>query len=336
MSRRLILKALTEVLGKPDHPDKAWVNFTCPFCSGKFKFGVNLESGRTRCFKCESRPPLALVFKLLGKPLPLGSLGSRPRRVSLVDRLRFSREAREENGRPVNLSDWARLPHDDMSRSGNLALRYAVRRGADPEYWEFGTIDHDPYLGRVVFMIREHGVPVSFQARDFTGRGHPKTLNPPPDEGFPVGQVLFGLEHVQPGGTVMIVEGIFDAVSATCADGVFGVALLGKVATKHQLDRLCRLKDVRYVVALDPGTERESNALYKSLAETGKDVRLVDWSPYSADDDPNSVGPRGCRRLLSSARTLDLRGRVQTISRGWHSKRDLRWRGRVRGTWRRQ
>lgn len=326
MSRTHLLQALGRVLGKPDRTDREWVNYTCPFCAGKQKFGVNLSSGRCRCFKCGSNPWVGAVFRLFGVPLP--PVGILPRGRSSTHILSVATDAKEDTA-PVSLRGWKRLPASPNDDHDERVIRYAVKRGADLDRWEIGTLEEAPE--RAVFLVRDAGIPISWQGRAIFAGMHPKTLNPPSDVGVPRGSFVFGLEHCRPGCVLAIGEGAFDAVALDRPeDGVVGVALFGKNATRDQIELLRCSGAKRVVVALDPDAPAESAMLAKRLQEVGIDTAVVDWSGYSLDDDPGSIGVDRMAELVDGARPLTAKDRIRAIAAGSRLRRDMRWRRTIR------
>ena len=288
MNRRALIDALRRFLGSPDHDDRDWANFTCPFCRARRRFGVNLATGRTKCFRCESDPPLAALFKLFGRRLPQGTT-SRPATGRFVETMRRMREAKLER-EPVDLSAWVRLPSTEAGDDGRRALAYARSRYASPDDWEFGVILGEAFAGRVVFTVRECGVVLTYQARDCVGRQKPKTLNPPAGQGVPAGQVLFGAEHVRRGDRVAVCEGVFDAVAVSATGEWRGVSLLGRVASEAQVVQIAGLDAREVVVCLDGDAGPQTATLAGRLAALGVPVRVVDWAG-DLEADPSSEGP---------------------------------------------
>lgn len=324
----VLLAALQKILGQPDRDDRTWANFNCPYCAGKRKFGVNLETGATYCFKCGSRPDLRKLFREFGTTLRLDRRKSDLAQI-VFERIR-ARLKRAEGANPISLEHWRRLPCDDMSAGDRAALRYAVKRGADPKRWEYGVFDEDRLGGRVAFLIRQQSVAMSYQARDYTRLGWPKTLNPPAGEGAPIGDLVFGLEHARTGDDIAIGEGIFDAVTLSLVElpdwRVCGCALLGKNASQVQIDQIVEVEPRRVVVCLDPDARKEALAFHKRLIEAGINAYVVDWGETSLDDDPNSLGPEECARRIQSATNPSLFARVRMLSSESDGRRDLRWR----------
>lgn len=280
---RPLLKALIQLLGQPDHVDRKWANFDCPFCGGRRKFGVNVGALRTKCFKCGSSPPVLRLWKIHGQTVPvfLRDLVHRPAKVSPL-------RAPDDEFSTVPLDDWTRLPNDDMDPLDEAALEYAVERGADPKVWEFGTIDDEHAGGRVVFLLRDCGLAVSYQARAIDRSGFPKTLNPPEGVGTPKSKLLFGGEHVMPGEEIVVCEGVFDAVSISNT-GRRAVGLLGKSPSRDQI-RLLQAHDGPIVLMLDRKTGDEVAKIGRALLDAERTFHVFDWRKVDGDD-PGELEP---------------------------------------------
>lgn len=112
-----------------------------------------------------------------------------------------------------------------------------------------GTTRHgrlfDRFRGRVTFPIHDQWGVVGFTARDTTGNPEaPKYLNTPATALFAKSALLFGTQHIEPErtGTLVLVEGPWDALAVTATDGgrVVGVAACGSAVTDNHLDLLRR------------------------------------------------------------------------------------------------
>lgn len=322
----MLLRAVGKVLGRPDRTDREWANYDCPFCAARRKFGVNLASGHCRCFRCGSNPWIGAVFRLFGEPLP--PPGTLPKAGHSGPMVAVARETQEET-QPVSLRGWRRLPVDAPDDHDERVMRYAVKRGADLTRWEVGTLVEAPE--RAVFLVRDGGVPISWQGRAIFSTMHPKTLNPASDVGVPRGSFVFGLEHCTPGCVVAVGEGAFDAVALDRpADGVVGAALFGKNATRDQVELLRACGAERVVISLDPDAPAEAAALSRRLEEVGVSTAVVDWSGHTDEDDPGSLGTAAMAELIESARPLSAQGRIRAIADGSRRRRDMRWRRTIR------
>lgn len=120
---------------------------------------------------------------------------------------------------------------------------YVKGRGLDPEEmahrWEWGAIPingEQQYRDRLFFPVHNRdGVPVSWQTRTILQNQTIRYLTAPKDrEAESIKSLLYGEHLVDPYKTVIICEGVFDAVSV----GVNAVATFGKKLTQAQRLRI--------------------------------------------------------------------------------------------------
>jgi hypothetical protein len=295
-----MLAALESLLGKPDHTDREWANYDCPFCGGKKKFGVRLENLSTFCFKCGSTPWIGDLFKRKNLPVPPLKKPTRRAKESFC----FS---------SIDLSQWSRLASTTTDTYRKKLLDYAVLRGVDPDVWEIGSFLSLP--DRVCFLIRDAGVPISYQARTIHSFLKPKTLNPPNGVGVPRGSLVFGAENFVHGTSLVVTEGTFDAVTAhNPSEGFSAVALLGKLSTSEQLQLLLSFPVDEIVVALDSDAASDAVRLALTLQENGKPTRVVKW-PHCVDyKDPNEAGRERMLQLLSNAQPVSFSDLIRETS----------------------
>lgn len=114
--------------------------------------------------------------------------------------------------------------------------------------WNVGYCERGKYAGRVIIPL-ECPNGNSFTARDLTGEGIPKYLNP---TGVDHSLLLFGWKHVKPGADFAIVEGPLDAMKLY-QWGIHSVAFGGKSLSSAQLNLLFSFPESASVtVMLDP------------------------------------------------------------------------------------
>ena len=323
-----LIAHLATVLGEPDLPDKEWVNFKCPYC-GLRRFGVSVKERRAWCFRCQKSPDLAKLVRDAGlPPSVLLGLDAQEGRWAGAKRRRAGRGKGER--REVSLVGYERLdPSKDQGPGARRILEYLSSRHVDPRSWEVGISDDDRLVGRAVFIYREYGRPVYWQARAVLGKGI-KTVNPAEGECWPRGEVLFGHDLLEEGMSLAIGEGPFDGVAMTdLSRGILGTCLLGKNISRWQVALMKKRGVNRVYVALDRDAELTAVKLACSLMDAGfPKVFVIDWRgrPW---DDPSEAGPSGCRVLLDAADEegpLNRASRVRLLSRGSRSMHERRWR----------
>lgn len=128
-----------------------------------------------------------------------------------------------------------------------------------------------------------------------------KSLNGPATlEEHSKNDVIFNLNNARSTGTVIIFEGVFNAITA----GISGVATFGKMVTDAQIDRLKEVykdyPETRFVIFLDSDARRQEVDLARRLSAFTDKVYLVD-SPYG-NKDANDLGRALTLDLVSKAR----------------------------------
>ena len=145
-------------------------------------------------------------------------------------------------------------------------------RSKDCYFYCLGWCDHGFYADRVVVPVFDlEGELASFVARYMGNppRKVPKVLYP---KGSRTSQVLFNHDVARRYSTVVVCEGVFDAISV----GRNAVAIFGKVASQEQKSQLAVLgQDRRIVVMLDSDAQEEAHDLAEHLAEACSDVRVA-------------------------------------------------------------
>lgn len=302
-----VLNKLSGKLGSFEIRPSGWVDFkNCPFCgSQKRKFGIDSRSGICSCFRCGTTASYSVLLKTLGL-LELQGKQIVPVGLLLAKKV--------EEFTPIDLKAWTPILEAQHTHTGKELLRYALERHVDPELWEVGLMENDDqHLGRLAFLFREYGVPVYYQARAVLGSQHPKTLNPPAGVGYPRNQAFFGHDLWEPGMTLVVSEGPFDAVACTdLEEGYLGTCLLGlsraspsTLAIKPDLlpsqwvSNARRLGVERVVVFLDRDAQVQASHLAIATYKAGFRTWLVEWPKTGKKKDPSELGPDGSLYALS-------------------------------------
>ncbi len=145
------------------------------------------------------------------------------------------------------------------------------------------------YSQRIILPIVMGRQPVAFQARTILPAStFPKYLTSsnvqqgprPPECGRPAEALLYGIDEVEPGDDVALVEGAADAIAARRRQGLRAVGLLGTALTSEKLALLARTRPSRVTVALDAEVETSDKALeaFTALISWGLDAALGTWT----------------------------------------------------------
>lgn len=148
---------------------------------------------------------------------------------------------------------------------------YIRSRGLDPQVlsdkWGVMAIDWEGefrYRGRLLFPVRNaDGVPASWLTRTICSDITPRYLTAPPErEAEPIKSLLYGEQFISPFETIIVCEGVFDALRI----GRNAVATFGKSLTKAQMRRVAQYQ--RRIICFDsePDTQCQAVALAKNLS----------------------------------------------------------------------
>lgn len=279
-----------------------WINLRCPMCDDTgMHLGINMESGACHCWKCGRHRLYEILARLLGK-----EVYSKLRLLGDLNLLRHNVDGPKRNRKP---NDVFRLPTHtaglaetmgmiDPQENGSLlkalsektmtdtfemmaVQSYLEKRGFDVETlalrWgvRYTRYESD-FPWRIVIPIYDDcGQPVSWTARDWTGKQKPKYMTCPADrEILPAKELLFG-EHMAVGNSVVVTEGPFDAMKI----GPGAVATFGTSWTQAQMKRLRSGRWNVVNVLFDPERRAQQQAAKLAAAVAENDrvtVRVID------------------------------------------------------------
>lgn len=142
------------------------------------------------------------------------------------------------------------------------------------------------YENRVILPIFYEKKFVYFIARDVTGTSKLKYLNPSGEEvnNNGSGSIVFNLDFVKKGDTVVICEGPFNCFHRTEANTVL-VAVQGKKLLTNQFKKIERKKPSKYVIAYDNDKYFKDSMMstfkyLTSIAKVDAKVEIIDWEQY--------------------------------------------------------
>lgn len=231
---------------------------TCPFCNKAQHFYINKTTQQWDCKKCGETGGIYKLLRFLDKTYLLGAPT-----VKKVPEIKSIREMEELESSKEN-TEIQPLPDIKMPvgyKVYDWVNPYLQQRKItleDIKHWEFGqTKLVSRYLGYVLIPIKEDG-----KVKGFIGRYGSK--NVPEDKlrysnslGTDFSCLLFGYDDVIKGktDTVIITEGLFDAIAVTkklnlfADESIRAVCTFGKKISQVQIQKLLA-KQVRKVVLL--------------------------------------------------------------------------------------
>ena len=231
---------------------------TCPFCNKAQHFYINKTTQQWDCKKCGETGGIYKLLRFLDKTYLLGAPT-----VKKVPEIKSIREMEELESSKENM-EIQPLPDIKMPvgyKVYDWVNPYLQQRKItleDIKHWEFGqTKLVSRYLGYVLIPIKEDG-----KVKGFIGRYGSK--NVPEDKlrysnslGTDFSCLLFGYDDIIKGktDTVIITEGLFDAIAVTkklnlfADESIRAVCTFGKKISQTQIQKLLA-KQVRKVVLL--------------------------------------------------------------------------------------
>jgi DNA primase len=310
----------------------------CPACGDhKYKVYINAETGLGNCFSgscpLQTFNKWSFIKACMGDPHN-GEVFAHIKRTARDAGWR----ARRTVSAPVEIeTSEVRLPDSQALPINGKNLRYLAERRIDIDtarffnlryssngiYWYRAddAVRYQKYVQRVVIPIFDiDGGLLTFQGRDITGKAERKYLFPP---GLPAtGSHLFNVHNAVGSRTVVVGEGVFDAMSIKVAfdsdialRGVAQLATFGKhlaagsAAGRDQLHKFMLLKQqgLQEVILM---WDSEFDALLAAfnagviLKGIGLHVRVA---RLPAGRDPNEVSPSVVREAYWQAVSLEKR-----------------------------
>lgn len=274
---------------------KGFLRGNCPYCGGKFTFGVNIDKLKVNCFK-----DCGIPRSLLGLVMYLENFET-------YHELRAFLDIQEEyaaydsvfkDTKPLKEYPPITLPEGYtpiLSGSGllaNAARKYLRNRGFNLKRLSKSGVGYSlvgQYMGYLIFPFYSRGVLEFFQGRRFASSG-PKMQNPK-EEDYGIGKtfLIYNRDALFMYTRVYIVESITNALTL----GDNAIALLGKTISNYQLSCIIQSPVQEIVIILDPDATMEAVTLALQLIYHKK-VKLVYWP---GNQDVNDLG---------KVKTLDL------------------------------
>ena len=248
--------------------DRAWYQMVCPICgTDHLWLGYNAEKDFFNCFNHGH----VTKYELFRTWFPHQNLRE------LFDQIDVVFDGVVEIQRPVGVYEPPKPVMNllDFKRH----CQYVRGRGLDPEemsrVWGWGAIPINGeyfYRDRLFFPVfNRDGVAVSWQTRTILKNEPNRYLTAPKKrEVVPIKTLLYGEHLVNPFKTVIVCEGVFDAV----AIGPNAVATLGKSLTREQKMKIAKYP--RRIICFDSEDDTQQQArdlagwlsLYSGVTDT--------------------------------------------------------------------
>lgn len=275
-----VLEIAARLFGPQVNYDTQEALFKCGEC-GRPKLYVNSSSGAFYCVRCEYA---GNVLRMRGQMSDV-IVEPDPVRVIIPPTLR---DVRAESLHSPALITYMltrgfteQMLYDLQIKEsdffGEIYVRVADERGAVVD----STRKWINLQGAIIFPIYDNGYR-GYQARYIYATDKGKRWMSAP--GVKRKTLIYNADRAfAPENDYFVVA---EGIPASSAFEPHGVATFGKGYSDAQVARMCAAPQKRIYVAYDGDAQAESHKLGATLAETGKDVRVV---PFSGTEDPDTV-----------------------------------------------
>jgi DNA primase len=182
----------------------------------------------------------------------------------------------------------------DVPPTGFAARNYLRKRGLDRQdivWWKMGYCASGEYEGRIIVpSFDDEGDLTYFVSRSYNKKFYPKYKNPPVSK-----NIIFNDLFVDWSSDIILVEGIFDAITA----GRNAVPILGSTLNQNSvLLRKIVKEDAGVYVALDPDAKMKELEIIKTLLNFDIEVWKVD---IGDNEDVGSMKKEQFQKCLENA-----------------------------------
>lgn len=279
---------------------KGWWRSDCPYCGGKFTFGVNLESARVKCFKCnQDNSPIELLMYLEGFEtyMEARKFLNIQQEFEAYERL-VKKEERVEK-LDLSLPDSFHILGNGDSFMAKAARNYLKKRGFNISKLSLSGIGYctdGEYAGYIVFPYYVGGKLVYFQGRRYMGVG-PKMKNPNAEiYGIGKTSLIYNMDALYIYKKVYILESITNC--QTLGDNAIGLS--GKKVSTWQSTQILQSPCEQLVIVLDPDAMDEAYKMAMQMVHY-KRVKVV---RLPEEKDVNDLGRKETLNFVRSSEYL--------------------------------
>lgn len=315
--------------------DQDNLSINCPFCpagdpdtKAKCYITPGKWNGIYRCFRCDTAGIIKSLYRKLGIPVTdsTESLGQKAERIA---KMRTVAAFKQQN--QIQELEITPLPVEyeplDPSRCGHLHKRAVKflqeKRGVHWDQildWQLGICPSGRFAHHIIMPVFSMAGQIqTFQARRFIGTINPKSKNPKADRHqISKADVLYGLQKLKPGDSVILVEGPFDVLhiercfSKAHLRTIKPIGLLGHKISRIQTHTLRMYNPPRAWVMMDSDAVKDSYKIGKMLA------RVLEGTVYVCElekGDPDDLSPvRLLKKIQNGVRIRPFQGSVKTPS----------------------
>lgn len=278
---------------------RGWLKGNCPNCGAEFKYGVNIGSNRTNCFKCGYNDKPLDVIMMVEKVHTLREV------LKVLNDLDLDFKYVEPKveilqEKPVEYPDGFKLITEGTGLKAKMAMDYMINRGFNLKelmYKGVGYCSSGKLDGYIILPFMENGKLVYYHTRRFFGNG-PKYNNPPLDE-FGIGKnhLIYNIEALYIHNRIMLFEGVLNAETI----GDKAIATGGKHLSSWQKSQIISSPIKMVDICLDDDAYDKAIDLALELVHFKK-VKVV---LFPRGVDANDMGKKKTLRLTHKFRYLN-------------------------------
>lgn len=284
-----LLSYSIKVLGAQPYRN-GWLKVpVCPFCGRELKYGINLNTYRTHCFRC------GYAYNPARMVMDIEHIETYTELLKFLDNEEFTehtfKEVRvelRESRQDIQLPEGYRLITFGKSQLARTIRRYCIHRGFEPSDLAkvgVGYCNKGELFGYLIIPYFYRGKLKYFNARRVIGTG-PRYNNPTTDAtGLGKEFIIFNYDALSMYNSIFICEGAINALTM----GERAIATMGKSVSEYQINELIKAPVKRYIILLDPDAKDKALKLALTIAPYKK-VKVV-YLPE--DTDCNDLGRLG-------------------------------------------
>jgi hypothetical protein len=301
---------------KPQRGDPAEVVMPCPFCAGQFDtmserkvFGLNLENGKAHCYRCDWRArTVSYTARRLCEAFDIDFSWRMRLAAGFAESTLV--EPDEAVPEPIDLPVGYERFTGSKDRIEAKAMRYLQERGITASMirkYQIGYAAVGEFAWRVILpVIGDDGQVYGFVGRDFSGTAKVKYLNSTDHV-----KILWGLNGIK-GGTVILMEGIIDAIRSNLrleergwSRRAINAATLGSTITDVQIEQLRKFKQTVHFPDWDKAGVK--GVLQRAPATHEAGIKTFVAIPKVLDErDPDSMDAAAYFRAVRTAKPWSL------------------------------
>lgn len=272
----------------------------CPFGGRELKLGINLNTYRTNCFRCNYHSsPAQMIMDIEG-------LETYNELLKFLDNEDYSEYTFHEERVSLRerkvfyLPEGFRLITQGNSQLAKSIRGYITKRGFSPEdisKFGVGYCNKGAFFGYLIIPFYYNGQLRYYNARQVYGKG-PRYNNPTTDiTGVGKEFIIYNHDALDLYNSIFICEGAINALTL----GERAIATMGKAVSAYQINQLIKSPAERFTILLDP--DAKLNALNLGLKLVAhKKVKVV-FLPEGKD--VNDLGKKKTMRYVYSTRYQD-------------------------------